>query len=218
MLVLRGKEILMNHFESDLVGRHCILQPLSTSQHVDALFFASQEDDSIWTYMPYGPFAEKDSARHWLMEMEQSKTDFVYAVKSITLGTYVGMCGYLAYVPEHKRIEIGHVWYGRSAQKTKINSEATYLLLKYAFEQLSCRRVEWKCHSENIESDRTARRMGFTFEGLFRHHMWVKDKNRDTKYFSMIDSEWKQHKIDFENYLNTEETSLTAIKSRNKKL
>jgi RimJ/RimL family protein N-acetyltransferase len=204
----------MSEFKSILIGSHCVLQPLDHQLHADNLFLAAEEE-SIWTYLPYGPFSELSSMQVWLRKMQESQSDFVYAVKSTALGVYVGMCGYLAYFPEYKRIEIGHVWYGRSARKTKINTEATYLLLKYAFEELGCRRVEWKCHSENTESDRTARRMGFVFEGLFRQHMWIKGKNRDTKYYSIIDSEWPQHKHHFEIYLHSDAISLTRIKAQN---
>ena len=111
--------------------------PLSADEMVDDLFAAAQSDDRFWQYMPYGPFKNSGEMQAWLLSMQNSSSDFIFGVKHNTSNHFVGMCGYLAHVPDHRRIEIGHVWYGREAQKTKINTEATYLLLKYAFETLN---------------------------------------------------------------------------------
>lgn len=195
-----------------LIGRHCSLKPIFAEAMLDDLFEAAQSDEGIWTHMAYGPFESRDNMYQWLSEQEKSQRDVSFGVLDNTTHRFVGMCGYIAHVPEHKRVEIGHVWYGRPAQKTKINTEATFLLLRHAFDTLGYRRVEWKCDANNGESRRTAERMGFVYEGLFRQHMWVKNRSRDSIYYSMIDREWPKHRADFEQYLAGDSASLTAIK------
>ena len=90
----------------------------------------------------------------------------------------------------HGVAELGFVWYVAAAQRTKANTEACYLLLRHCFEALGYRRMEWKCDVANEASRRAARRLGFTFEGIFRQHMIVKGENRDTAWFSLLDHEW----------------------------
>jgi RimJ/RimL family protein N-acetyltransferase len=92
--------------------------------------------------------------------------------------------------PEHAVAELGWIWYAPEAQRSKVNTEASYLLLRYCFEELHYRRMEWKCNSLNERSHRAALRLGFTYEGNFRQHMIVKGENRDTDWFSMLDQEW----------------------------
>jgi RimJ/RimL family protein N-acetyltransferase len=91
-------------------------------------------------------------------------------------------------------LELGHIWYVPEAQRTGVNTEAVYLMLSESFDRLGYRRVEWKCDSLNERSRRAAIRLGFTFEGIFRQHMIVKGKNRDTAWFSLLDHEWPDAK------------------------
>src|SRR5438128_1038619 len=104
-------------------------------------------------------------------------------------------------VPEHGVIEIGHIWLSPSLQQTRQATEAIYLMSRYAFDALGNRRLEWKCNAENAASRRAAERFGFTFEGVFRQHLVVKRRNRDTAWFSMLDSEWPARKRAFERWL-----------------
>jgi RimJ/RimL family protein N-acetyltransferase len=90
----------------------------------------------------------------------------------------------------HRRLELGHIWYIRRVHRTAVNTESVYLLLTEAFDHYQCRRVEWKCDSLNAASRQAAERLGFTFEGIFRHHMIVKGRNRDTAWFAMTDDDW----------------------------
>lgn len=94
--------------------------------------------------------------------------------------------------------------FGRSLQRTPGATEAQYLLAAYAFETLGYRRLEWKCNALNAPSRRAAQRLGFTFEGVFRQHMVVKGRNRDTAWFSMLDTEWSLRKGAFERWLGSE--------------
>ena len=103
-----------------------------------------------------------------------------------------------------RRIEIGHIWYVPAAQRTRANTEVAYLLLRRAFEELGYRRVEWKCDASNARSRTAAERLGFTFEGIFRQHMIVKGRNRDTAWFSMLDAEWPRVRRAMETWFEAE--------------
>jgi RimJ/RimL family protein N-acetyltransferase len=106
--------------------------------------------------------------------------------------------------PEHGVIEIGHIWFASALQRTRQATEAIYLLARHAFDDLGYRRFEWKCDSLNQPSRRAAERFGFVFEGVFRQHMVIKDRNRDTAWFSILDGEWPLVRAAFEAWLAPE--------------
>src|SRR5919107_197731 len=106
--------------------------------------------------------------------------------------------------PEHGSIEIGHIWFGAALQRTPAASQAILLLARHAFEDLGDRRLEWKCDAANARSRRAAERFGFTFEGVFRQHMIIKGRNRDTAWFSITDAEWPAVRETFERWLRPE--------------
>ena len=112
------------------------------------------------------------------------------------------MASYLNIVPANGCIEIGHIWFAPPLQKTRAATEAIFLMIRHAFEDLAYRRVEWKCDSLNEASRRAARRFGFTYEGTFRQHMVVKGRNRDTAWFAMLDHEWPRVRAAFERWLD----------------
>jgi RimJ/RimL family protein N-acetyltransferase len=103
--------------------------------------------------------------------------------------------------PQHGVIEIGHIWFAPALQRTRAATEAIYLLARHAFDDLGYRRLEWKCDSLNAPSRRAADRFGFTYEGIFRQHMITKGRNRDTAWYSIIDSEWPSRREAFEAWL-----------------
>ena len=107
--------------------------------------------------------------------------------------------------PAMRVIEVGHILYSPALQRTPLGTEAQYLLARYAFETLGYRRYEWKCNALNAPSRRAALRYGFVFEGILRFHMITKERNRDTAYYSMLDSEWLARKAAFERWLATRE-------------
>ena len=111
------------------------------------------------------------------------------------------MAAYLRIEAVHKVIEVGHILFTPKLQRTVAATEAMFLMAQHVFE-LGYRRYEWKCNSLNAPSLRAARRLGFTFEGVFRQHMIVKGRNRDTAWFSMLDSEWPARKTSFEHWLD----------------
>ena len=122
------------------------------------------------------------------------------------------MVSFLNLAPDMRRLELGHIWYGPEAQKTKVNTEAVYLMLSEAFDRLRYRRVEWKCDSLNERSRSAADRLGFKFEGIFRCHLIVKGRNRDTAWYSLLDSEWSSVKKNLETWLyDSESVSLRNL-------
>jgi RimJ/RimL family protein N-acetyltransferase len=104
--------------------------------------------------------------------------------------------------PAMRVIEVGHIVYSAALQRTPLATEAQYLLARYVFETLGYRRYEWKCNALNAPSRHAAERFGFTYEGIFRQHLIVKGRNRDTAWFSMLDSEWPSRKAAFESWLS----------------
>lgn len=185
-------------------GRFISLRPLAPEQDAAALYaisHGSADAEAIWTYMGYGPFADVAAMRQWLDQQALASDPLFFTVIDHESGRPLGMVSYLAIVPTHRRVEVGHIWYGLAAQRTKTNTEAIYLMLKQSFEQWGYRRVEWKCHALNGRSRRAALRLGFQFEGIFRQHIIVKGRNRDTAWLSMLDSEWPHIKANMEQSL-----------------
>jgi len=159
------------------------------------------QENNIFQYMLYGPFKNNNEFYEWI-EKEQNMDDRnIYSVYSRRLNKYVGIYSILNIDENNGRAELGGIWFGKEAQKTEINTQTSFILLKYLFEDLKYRRIEWKCDNENIGSKNAAIRLGFKYEGLFRKHMIVKSKNRDTAWYSIIDDEWNEVKNNFTNNL-----------------
>ena len=125
-----------------------------------------------------------------------------FAVVDVATQRAMGMASFMRFVPEHGVIEIGHIWFAPALQRTRQATEAIFLLARNAFDVLGYRRLEWKCDALNEQSRRAAERFGFTFEGVFRQHMVVKDRNRDTAWFSITDGEWPLRRAAFEAWLS----------------
>ena len=185
-------------------GEFVTLTPLDARRDAAPLFAASHgtpEVEALWRYLPYGPFADASDLRDWLLWIQDGTDPLFFTVNSLGARRPVGMVSILSIVPEHGRAELGHIWYSPAAQRTKINTESVYLLLRHLFDELHYRRAEWKCDDRNQASKRAALRLGFQYEGLFRQHQIVKGENRDTAWFSMLDSEWPRRKANFERWL-----------------
>jgi RimJ/RimL family protein N-acetyltransferase len=169
------------------------LRPLDAELDAERLFAAGHEPAGAgrqWTYLWYGPFEDAAAMREWLRGCATSADPLFFAVVDRASGDPVGMCSYMSIVPEMRRVEVAHIWYAPSRHGSGINTEVVLLLLAEAFERLGYRRVEWKCDALNERSRGAALKLGFTFEGIFRQHMIVKGRNRDTAWFSVIDREW----------------------------
>jgi len=190
-----------------LTGATVRLEPLDPERHALPLFKASHGDGAagpLFRYLPYGPFAGLEEFREWLDQRAASTDPLFYAIVDGETPTPKGMASYLRMVPEHGVIEIGHIWLGPELQRTRQATEAIYLMAKHAFDDLGYRRLEWKCDALNEPSRRAADRFGFTFEGIFRQHLVVKGRNRDSAWFSMLDGEWPRIRAGFEAWLAPE--------------
>src|SRR5690606_6263859 len=130
-----------------------------------------EERERIWTYMGYGPFRDEGAMRDWLQGLRESSDPLFFTAIELRSERPVGIVSFLNIVPAARRLELGHIWYGPEAQRTPVNTDAVHLLLREAFERLGYRRVEWKCDALNARSRAAARRLGFTFEGIFRQHL-----------------------------------------------
>ncbi len=188
-----------------LQGTRVRLEPLDAERHGQELFDASHGPDAdpeLWRYLPYGPFADVEDMRPWLAECAPSVDPLFFAVVDLTTGRAGGMVSFLRFALEHHCVEIGHIWFGGALQRTPQATEAIYLLARHAFDGLDNRRLEWKCNADNARSRRAAGRFGFTFEGVFRQHMIVKDENRDTAWYALLDDEWPRVRAAFEAWLD----------------
>jgi RimJ/RimL family protein N-acetyltransferase len=175
-----------------------------TMKHAATLWNAVRSDDTIWTYLGYGPFADLKTFEAWVGERTALSDPFSYAVVDSASGGAVGIATLMEIRPAMRVIEVGNIVYGTPLQRTPLATEAQYLLARYAFETLGYRRYEWKCNALNAPSRRAALRFGFQYEGLFRNHMIVKGRSRDTAWYSMIDAEWPARKTVFERWLEPE--------------
>lgn len=187
-----------------LDGRFVRLEPVDASRHGDDLWPALQSPDGdprLWDYLGYGPFAERAAFDAWLAGNQASRDPQFFTVIDRASGRAVGLLSYLRIAPNDGCIEIGHIAFGAPMQRSPASTEAVYLLARLAMSELGYRRLEWKCNALNARSMRAAERLGFTYEGLFRQHMVVKGCNRDTAWFSIIDSEWPAVRDAFEGWL-----------------
>lgn len=186
-----------------LEGRVVLVQPLDPLVHGDALYEGTHagDRDELWRYLPEGPFPDRSTFDTYLKRASISEDPVFFAIVDKPTGVAVGVAAYLRIEPVHKVIEVGHILFTSKLQRTVGATEAMFLMAQYVFD-LGYRRYEWKCNSLNEPSLRAARRLGFTFEGIFRQHMIVKGRNRDTAWFSMLDSEWPARKASFELWLD----------------
>lgn len=185
-----------------LEGRTVRLEPLDAERHAAALFEAAQgegADPLLWRYMWDGPFADAEAYAAWARTAAAKTDPQFYA---LVTDAPSGVASYLRIEPANACIEIGHIWFGGRIQRTTAATEAIYLLLRHAFDELGNRRVEWKCDAANARSRAAAARFGFTYEGTFRQHMIVKGANRDTAWFAMLDGEWPEIRAGFEAWLD----------------
>ena len=188
---------------TSLIGRFVHLEPLVES-HKDDLFahVGGPENSSLWTYMPSGPFTDPTSFRTFIGPMTRSTDPTYYAILDRTTNKAVGYLSLMRIDTTNRCIEVGNIMFSPTLQGTATATEAIYLLAKTVFEDLGYRRFEWKCNALNDRSRRAAERFGFVFEGVFRQHMVVKGRSRDTAWFAMLDGEWPAVKAGFEAWLD----------------
>jgi RimJ/RimL family protein N-acetyltransferase len=188
-----------------MTGRFCRLDPLSADRHGADLHAANVRDTEgrMWTYLAYGPFKGLDAYLGWARRMEASTDPLFHAVIDATSGKAVGVASYLRIEPEVGVIEVGHIAFSPLLQRTPAATEAMYLMMRRAFDELGYRRYEWKCDALNAPSRDAAERLGFTFEGVFRQATIYKGRNRDTAWYSILDREWPARQAAFEAWLDS---------------
>ena len=187
-----------------LPGRVVTLAPLDAAAHADSLYGRTHgpEKDLLWMYMGDGPFGSRAEFDESLQRKADSEDPLFFAILDNSTEEAVGYASFLRIEPPHRVIEVGNIVYTPQFQRTTGATEAMYLMARYVFEDLGYRRYEWKCNSLNAPSRRAALRFGFTFEGIFRQHMIVKGRNRDTAWFSMLDIEWPARRALFQRWLD----------------
>lgn len=187
-----------------LSGRFVRLEPLSESHILDLTHIG--QDPSIWEYTVYGYVESEAQMRAWVLELlsrQMQGSDLPFAVIHQDSGRAIGATRYLEIDAHNRKVEIGGTWYGVAYQRTAVNTESKYLLLRHAFEDQGCIRVQFKTDLRNIRSQRAIERLGAVKEGLFRNHMILPDGIiRHSIYYSIIDSEWPGVKAHLEELLN----------------
>lgn len=173
-----------------LSGWNCCVEPLNPAQHGAALWQAFSEDNgALWTYFAEGPFANQDDFLAYLVQRAAARDPQFYAIVDPESGRALGLAAYLRIEPEVGVIEVGYLHFSPALQGTRLATAAMALMMQNAF-ALGYRRYEWKCNALNAPSRRAALRLGFQFEGIFRQARVSKGRNRDTAWFSVLDSEW----------------------------
>ena len=187
-------------------GAYTNLVPLDPSRHAADLYEPTHGEGSqnLWRYLWDGPFSSETAFRSALERKAASDDPLFFAITEPQSGRALGYASYMRIEPANRCIEVGGILFSPALQRTRAATEAMYLMARHAFEDLEYRRYEWKCDALNRPSMRAALRLGFAYEGFFRQHMIVKGRNRDTAWFSMLDSEWPARKAAFESWLSPE--------------
>ena len=185
-----------------LQGRFGRLEPLDEGKHGESLWRAVEGADPMWHYLPYGPW--RDEASLAWQGAPGARRSVLLRGRRQQERARAWLRHLDAHRPAEWLIETGHIFYAPALQRTPLATEAVFLEAKHAFDDLGYRRFEWKCDNANEPSRRAARRFGFVFEGLFRQHLIVKGRNRDTAWFSIIDGEWPARRQAFERFLAPE--------------
>jgi RimJ/RimL family protein N-acetyltransferase len=170
-------------------GQHVSLEPLHR-RHAEELWRAAQGADESWTYLGCGPFATAEAMARVVADFAAVHEPMFWAVRPVATGVVSGWLALADIQPRNAAIELGNIWFAPSMQRTRAATEAIFLMLKLAADDLGYRRLVWKCNSLNAPSRRAAERLGFVHEGRHRMHMVVKGRLRDTDWYSIVGDEW----------------------------
>ncbi len=187
-----------------LEGRFCRLEALDAAKHGDQLFEAATlaDADSRFRYLPDTKPQSRSKFQNWLEGSQASEDPLFFAVIDKATNTVEGRQTLMRIDEANGVIETGHIFWGGRISRTPVTTEAFYLFAKYVFDDLGYRRFEWKCNNANEPSKVAAMRFGMSAEGVFRQAAVVKGENRDTAWFSMLDSEWPEMKMAFKQWLD----------------
>lgn len=188
-----------------LTGNYVVLESQDARKHAGDLFHSSHDSEAglaIWDYLAYGPWPDETAFAANIRAQSSNFETIFYAIKASGSDNYSGQSSYLDINPQMGVIEIGHIWFGPELQRTRAATEALYLMIRHAMDDLGYRRMHWRCNSLNEKSRQAARRLGFRFEGVFYNHMIFKGKNRDTAWYSILDDEWPEVRGILEDWLD----------------
>jgi RimJ/RimL family protein N-acetyltransferase len=191
-----------------LTGSYCRLERLDPGRHAGELFAADRADTdgTSWTYLPYGPFDDLESYAAWVSEVSAQDDPYFFAVIDTDPGSPIrdrasGVLSLLRVQPDAGSIEVGHIHLSPALQQTRASTEAQFLIMSYVFDDLGYRRYEWKCDALNAPSRRSAERLGFSYEGIFRQAVVIKGRNRDTAWYAIVDADWPRVREAFRAWL-----------------
>lgn len=176
-----------------LKGQLVDLEPMDAVRHSKELYAAGHGCDQalrIWDYLPYGPWPDEAAYTATLRQQSASFDPVFFAIRSHATGKACGQAGFLDIQAQNGVTEVGHIWFSPELQRTRGATEALFLMIRHAMDDLGYRRMQWRCNAMNAKSRQAARRLGFRFEGIFYNHMIFKGKNRDTSWYSILDDEW----------------------------
>ena len=188
-----------------LTGKTVELVPQDARRHAADLYAAGHESDAAlrtWDYLAYGPWQSLDDYRATMRAQSASFDTIFYAIRPLDQHRFEGQSSFLDINPQMGVIEIGHIWFGPRLARTRAATEALYLMIRHAMDDLGYRRMHWRCNALNAKSRQAARRLGFRFEGVFYNHMIFKGRNRDTAWYSILDDEWPEVRAILETWLD----------------
>ena len=173
-------------------GRFVRIEPLDPERHLGDLYraYSADEEGRLWTYMSVGPFASEAELGAWMQSACNQDDPLFHALIDLSTGRAAGMAAYMRIQPEAGVIEIGSISFAPAMQQTPAATEAMFLFMVRAFDELGYRRYEWKCDSLNAASRNAAERLGFHYDGLFKQAVVYKGRNRDTAWYSILDGRW----------------------------
>ena len=185
-------------------GSFVRLVPVEPEKHSQGLLdaYSHRGDGRDWTYIPRALPGTIEETRKWTADLQKSEDPFFFAIEDKATGKPVGTASYLRMKPADGVIEVGYIIFSPLMQKKPSSTEVMYLMMRRVFDDWGYRRYEWKCDALNAPSRAAAERLGFTFEGVFRQATMYKGRNRDTAWFSVLDSEWQVVKSAFETWLS----------------
>ena len=184
-----------------LTGAYVQLERMDPALHGADLHRAYLGHDGLWDYLPYGPFASREDYVHWATATACGADPLFYVLRNRTTRLCGGVASYLRVTPAAGSIEGGHINLSPEIAGSRMASEAMFLMMEWAF-AAGYRRYEWKCDALNMPSRRAAQRLGFSYEGIFRQATVYRQRNRDTAWFSIIDSEWPKLRAAYQAWLD----------------
>lgn len=174
-------------------GQYVSLEPLHR-RHAAELWQAATGADASWAYLPYGPFPSREAMARQVMDLAATHDPMFWAIRPVSTGEASGWIALADIQPRNAAIELSGIWFSPRLQRTRAATEAIFLLLRMAADDLGYRRLVWKCNALNAPSKRAADRLGFTYEGRHRMHMVAKGRQRDTDWYSIVADEWPRRR------------------------